>query len=380
MLIRYTKNENGKLVKQAEIYTKEEHKIPLSKVDPDAIRACERLRREGYQGYIVGGAVRDLLLGREPKDFDLVTDAEPSKVRKIFRNSRVIGKRFKLVHLYYSDKKILELATFRSVEASDRKNIYGTIEEDVLRRDFTFNALFYSPQEEQVIDYVGGVKDIRKGRIVSIIPLKSTFVEDPVRMVRALKYSVTTGSKISFRLKWAIKKSAPLLMSCSISRLSEEVFKILQSGHSWNIMQKAVEMDMFHYLLPEIEEKFHRKGGKEFFKTFFKSLRRLDENVNRKGERRRSRMIRRLIQPSLEAEGIFENPELDYMDVVKAAKGVILPMIAPNREIEDAVRLIFKVKNISMPRRNYVKHPDRRRSKRNRTRPKRDRSKTVQSE
>ena len=104
MLIRYTKNAKGKLVRQAEIYTKDEHKIPLDKVDPDAIRACDRLRREGYQAYIVGGAVRDLLLGKEPKDFDLVTDAEPSKVRKIFRNSRVIGKRFKLVHLYYSEE------------------------------------------------------------------------------------------------------------------------------------------------------------------------------------------------------------------------------------------------------------------------------------
>ncbi len=138
MLIRYTKNNKGKLVKQAEIYTKEEHKISRQLVDNDAIRATARLRREGYQAYIVGGAVRDLIIGKEPKDFDLVTDAEPAKVRKIFRNSRIIGKRFKLVHLYYQDRKILELATFRSVEDSERKNIYGTIEEDVLRRDFTF--------------------------------------------------------------------------------------------------------------------------------------------------------------------------------------------------------------------------------------------------
>ena len=370
MRIRYTKNTKGKLVKQAEIYTKEEHKIPLRKVDPDAVRATERLRREGYQAYIVGGAVRDLILGKEPKDFDLATDAEPSKVRKIFRNSRVIGKRFKLVHLYYSDKKILELATFRSVEDSDRKNIYGTIEEDVQRRDFTFNALFYSPQEEQVIDYVGGVKDIQKKKIVSIIPLKHTFVEDPVRMVRALKYSITTGSKIPFKLKRSIKKSAPLLMSCSVSRLSEEIFKILQSGHSWSIMQKAVDLDMFHYLLPEIEEKFHGRGGKDFYKKFFKSLRRLDENVNRKGERRRSRMIRRLVQPSLDYNRVFDKEDLEYMDVVKAAKQAILPMIAPNRDVEDAVRLIFKVRNIKVPKKSYIKSPDRRRAKRSRNRSK----------
>ncbi|MBI9097785.1 MAG: polynucleotide adenylyltransferase PcnB [Spirochaetaceae bacterium] len=368
MLIRYTKNEKGKLVKQAEIYTKEEHNIPLEKVDADAIRALERLRREGYQAYIVGGAVRDLLLGKEPKDFDLVTDAEPSRVRKIFRKSRIIGKRFKLVHLYYSDKKILELATFRSVEASDRKNLYGTIEEDVLRRDFSFNALFYSPQEEQVLDYVSGVKDLRKEKIVSIISLKHTFVDDPVRMVRALKYSVTTGSKIPFKLRRAIKRSAPLLMSCSVSRLSEEIFKILQSGHSWNIFQKAVELDLFHYLLPEIEDQFHGRGGKVFYKNFFKSLRRLDENVKRKGERRRSRMIRRLVQPSLDKSGILYKPDLEYGDVLKEAKQAILPMIAPNRDIEDAVRLIFKVRNIKVPKRSTVQHPDRRKAKRSRNR------------
>jgi len=372
MRIRYTKDQKGRLVKQAEIYTKEEHKISLKNVDSDAIRATDRLKREGYQAYIVGGAVRDLILGKEPKDFDLATNAEPSKVRKIFRNSRVIGKRFKLVHLYYSDKKILELATFRSVEDSDRKNIYGTIEEDVLRRDFTFNALFYSPQDEQVIDYVGGVKDIHKKKIVSIIPLKHTFVEDPVRMVRALKYSITTGSKIPFKLKRWIKKSAPLLMSCSVSRLSEEIFKILQSGHSWSIMQKAVELDLFHYLLPEIDEKFHGRGGRNFHRRFFKSLRRLDENVNRKGERRRSRMIRRLVQPSLDSKGVFERPDLEYMDVVKEAKEAILPMIAPNRDVEDAVRLIFKVKNIKVPKRSYIKHPDRRRAKRSRSRIKKE--------
>ncbi len=376
MLVRYTKNGKGKLVKQAEIYTKDEHKIPLHLVDEDAVRATKKLRSEGFQAYIVGGAVRDLLLGKEPKDFDLVTDAEPGKVRKIFRNSRIIGKRFKLVHLYYSDRKILELATFRSIEASDRKNIYGTIEEDVQRRDFTFNALFYSPQEEQVIDYVGGVKDIHNKKIVSIIPLNTTFVEDPVRMVRAVKYSITTGSKISFKLKRKIKKSAPLLMSCSTSRLSEEIFKILQSGHSWSILQKTVELDMFHYLLPEIEERFHGRSGKDFYRRFFKSLRRLDENVKRKGERRRSRMIRRLIQPSLDDISIFDNKEIEFMDVVKEAKRVILPMIAPNRDIEDAVRLLFKVRNVKIPKRSYLKHPDRRKAKR--SKPRHKKSNTVQ--
>ena len=157
-------------------------------------------------------------------------------------------------------------------------------------------------------------------------------------------------------------------MSCSISRLSEEVFKILQSGHSWSIFMKSVELDLFHYLLPEIDEKFHGRGGRDFYQKFFKSLRRLDENINRKGERRRSRMVRRLIQPSLEDSGIFENGDPDFSEVVKEAKHILLPMIAPNRDVEDAVRLIFKVRHIRIPKKTVTVHPDRRRAKRPRNR------------
>ena len=199
MLTRYTTDKNGKLVKQADVYQASEHNINKDNIDRDAIAVIEKLNRRGFQAYIVGGAVRDLMSGRKPKDFDITTDARPEEVRRIFRNSRVIGKRFKLVHIYFGST-IFEVATFRSLKSADDNNDYGVIEEDVQRRDFTINALYYAPSENIVIDYIGGVKDLRNRKLNSIISLDTTFREDPVRMLRAIKYSNISKLKIPFKL------------------------------------------------------------------------------------------------------------------------------------------------------------------------------------
>lgn len=189
MLVRYSTTEKGAHSKRAEIYTAKEHGIRRKDIDPDAIRIAHRLKSAGHSAYIVGGAVRDLLVGRVPKDFDLVTDAHPRKIKRLFRNSRIIGKRFRLVHVFFREK-IIELSTFRSLDHQGENNVYGTIQEDVLRRDFTLNALYYCPIEEIIIDYIGGVKDIRNRKIRPLIPLKTIFTEDPVRMIRALSSSM----------------------------------------------------------------------------------------------------------------------------------------------------------------------------------------------
>ena len=144
MLIRYGKEQNGRLIKKAAVYTREEHKINFADVDSDAVFITGRLRANGHESYIVGGAVRDLILGKKPKDFDIVTDAIPARIKRIFRNSRIIGKRFRLVHVYFGPK-IFEVSTFRSIKDGHTGNTYGAIEEDVLRRDFSCNALFYDP-------------------------------------------------------------------------------------------------------------------------------------------------------------------------------------------------------------------------------------------
>ena len=238
VLIRYSTDRNGKLVKKAVIYTKEEHLIELNKIDSDAIYIIKLLKDYGFEAYLVGGAVRDLLIGKTPKDFDIVTDATPSKIKKIFRNSRIIGKRFRLVHIFFGSK-IFEVSTFRSLADGTIGNTFGTMDEDVQRRDFTINALYYDPIKEQIIDYVDGVRDIRRKLIKPVIPLNIIFEEDPVRMLRAIKYSATTGFKIPLKLHNKIRKSAHLLSPISPSRLTEELLKIINSGNSYQIVKNA---------------------------------------------------------------------------------------------------------------------------------------------
>ncbi|OQY35483.1 MAG: hypothetical protein B6241_00865 [Spirochaetaceae bacterium 4572_59] len=354
MLIRYGKDEKGRLIRQAKVYTLKEHGISRDKLDPDALKVTERLRNAGYQAYVVGGAVRDLLINKEPKDYDIATDAYPSRVRKIFRNSRIIGKRFRLVHVYFPDNKILEVATFRSLDGKDGQNIYGSIDEDARRRDFTLNALYYSPKEEQIIDYHDGVKDIRKNRLKSVIPLNTTFVEDPVRMLRAVKYSVTTSSKIPFKLKKSIKKHSSLLKDVSVSRMTEEIFKILQSSYAAPIFHRCREMQLFEYLLPQIHEEMNRSGsGKDFTKKFFSDMDKLDKYTRREGKMKaRSRMLQYLTQSWLDQSGALSAGEdCVFMDVVGELKNSLKPMIAPNREVMDAVKHIFKKNKWKMPRR-----------------------------
>lgn len=154
MLIRYGKDEKGRPIKKAVVYIKDEHCIPSYKIDIDALRIVQKLKDNGFTAYIVGGAVRDLIVGRTPKDFDIVTDATPSKIKRIFRNSRIIGRRFRLVHVIFG-QKIFEVSTFRSTIEGSVGNNFGTIDEDVMRRDFTINALYYDPIQEHIIDYVG---------------------------------------------------------------------------------------------------------------------------------------------------------------------------------------------------------------------------------
>ncbi len=354
MLVRYGKNDKGRLIKLAKVYTIKEHGISRDRLDPDALKVTERLRNAGYQAYVVGGAVRDLLIDKDPKDYDIATDAYPSRVRKIFRNSRIIGKRFRLVHVYFPGDKILEVATFRSLDGKDGENVYGSIDEDARRRDFTLNALYYSPREEQIIDYHDGVRDIRKNRLKSVIPLETTFVEDPVRMLRAVKYSVTTNARIPFKLRKAIKKHASLLKEVSVSRMTEEIFKILQSSYAASIFQRCLELHLFEYLLPQIFLAMNKPGtGKEFARNFFQDMVKLDKYTRREGENKtRSRMLQHLTQSWLEQSGVLdEGGENAFMEVVGELKNCLKPMIAPNREVFDAVKHIFKKNKWKMPRR-----------------------------
>ena len=231
------------------MYTREEHSIRQEQIDRDALTVIRRLRDAGFSAYVVGGAVRDLLVGNVPKDFDIVTDATPSRIKRLFRNSRIIGRRFRLVHVFFGPK-IFEVSTFRSIAEGSTGNNFGTMDEDVLRRDFTMNALYFDPMQEQIIDYVGGVRDIKKRQLAPVISLDRIFEEDPVRMLRAVKYAATTEARMPHSLRHKIKKSGNLLRSVSPSRLTEELLKIINSGHSYDIVREAVGAELYEYLQP----------------------------------------------------------------------------------------------------------------------------------
>ena len=274
MLYRYGTDNNGKLIKKAVVYTKSEHSVSNKNIDPDALQIINRLRDAGFTAYVVGGAVRDLIVGNVPKDFDIVTDATPSKIKRIFRNSRIIGRRFRLVHVVFGTK-IFEVSTFRSNAEGSVGNEFGTIEQDVMRRDFTINALYYDPLQEQIIDYVGGFQDIKKHVLKPVISLDTIFVEDPVRMLRAIKYSATTHAKMSFTLKRKIKQSAALLGQVSPSRITEELLKIINNVHASEIIKEAIDNDLFMYLQPAAASMIFDNKNIEY--SFMKNLQKLDE-------------------------------------------------------------------------------------------------------
>jgi poly(A) polymerase len=334
--IRYGAEKNGKPVKKAVVYTQNEHGINFSDVDSDAVHIIERLRANGFETYIVGGAVRDLLLRKKPKDFDIVSEASPTRIKRIFRNARVIGRRFRLVHVYFGTK-IFEVSTFRSLKDGPNGNIYGTVEEDMLRRDFSVNALLYDPGKKVVVDYVGGMKDIQNRLMRPIIPLSFIFKDDPVRMIRAVKYAAATGFKIPLTLRWKIKKQAFLLAPVSPSRLTEEIFKVIHSPVAARIIESLEYFGLYEYLQPNASRFI--KESEKFRSRYLKGM----EELNTRGNPKPGETLAALIRDYLvdfvdwDAEGITEN----YKNAFMAARQFVLPMNPPRMELDHAVRLIF---------------------------------------
>ena len=243
-------NKKQKEEMHVRIYNNSEHDIQNNTIDRDVIGIIRRLKQRGFRAYIVGGAIRDLILGIMPKDYDIVTDATPAQMRRVFPNCRIIGKRFRLIHVYFGTHKIIEVATFRS---GRNVNTYGKIEEDVWRRDFTSNALYYDVSAHYLIDYVGGYQDICAGKLVPVIPTNDIFSEDPVRIIRALKYSSRGGLAIVKPLMHAIRRDAHLVESVSPSRLTEECIKILCSGHAQDIFLNLHACAVLQFLQPNLE-------------------------------------------------------------------------------------------------------------------------------
>lgn len=247
------------------------HGIAAADIDADAADAVAKLQKAGYEAYIVGGAVRDLLLGAAPKDFDVSTAAMPEEIRKLFRRSRIIGRRFRIVHLPIyrrGVRKIIETATFRAdgdQVVHDRSgriltdNSYGDAGQDALRRDFTCNALFYNPADGRIIDYAGGFDDIRRRRLRVIGAPAARFRQDPVRMLRALRFEAKLGLAMDNAARRAVRANAGLLSDIAPARLFDESVKIIQSGRAADIFQNLAECGLAEHVLPAAAGTFSQK-------------------------------------------------------------------------------------------------------------------------
>lgn len=245
------------------ILPRNQHPISRGMIDDDALKVMYRLRQQGYKAYLVGGAVRDLLLARAPKDFDVGTDARTEKIRGIFRNSRVIGRRFRINHVYFAGNKIIEVSTFRALTLSDPENenvllrydnTYGTPESDARRRDLTINGLFYDIETFSVIDYVGGLDDLRAKVIRIIGDPEVRIQEDPIRMIRAIRHAARIGFTIEENTYKAICRLKSLIQLCPKARLYEEFVRELKSGNSRESFRLLFATGLLEYLLPVLAE------------------------------------------------------------------------------------------------------------------------------
>lgn len=253
---------------QPHIIARPDHTISRKQISSAALKVLYGLKDAGFLAYLAGGGVRDLLLGRNPKDFDVATNATPEEVRRVFRNCRLIGRRFRLAHVYFH-REIIEVSTFRAcapAAAEDsgegaflskdglvlRDNVFGSPEEDALRRDFTVNALFYNIADFSIIDYAGGIEDLNS-RIIRVIGDPETrFIEDPVRIIRALRFAAALGFEIEETARTAIRAQAERLEDCSSSRLYEEIQKLFACGKSHRVFELAAELGVFEHLFPEL--------------------------------------------------------------------------------------------------------------------------------
>ena len=254
---------------KARVISREHHCISRANISDAALKVLNRLSNAGYQAYLVGGSVRDLLLGREPKDFDVATNAHPEQIRELFRNSRIIGRRFRLVHIHYGrgrEQEVIEVSTFRASHLNEadpageslegriiRDNVYGTIDDDVWRRDLSVNALFYNIKDFSVVDYAGGMEDILAGRIRMVGDPTERYIEDPVRMLRAVRFAVKLGFRIDPATEEPIQKQAHLLREIPAARLFEEVLKLFLGGYAVQTFEQLRHYGLFAELFPQTE-------------------------------------------------------------------------------------------------------------------------------
>ncbi len=315
------------------------------KLDPDAAKVVRRLVRHGYEAYLVGGCVRDLLLGQTPKDFDVATSAQPDDVQRLFRNCRIIGRRFRLAHVFFSGGKVIETATFRRNPTSEEKtgellirrdNFFGRADEDAVRRDFTINALFYDLEAKEVIDWCGGVEDLQRRAVRTIGDPIVRFLEDPVRMLRAIKFSARLDLGMTPNVYHAIVQCRSALGLAARPRLFEEVLRLLRGGASQTSIWLSWETGVLDVLLPEVSTYLYDRPAED--STFWELLAALDRWTEERGEPPDDIVLWTclLFEPLLEAcgsEGDGTDAAMDFLEPV-------IERLNVPRRVADAVRRI----------------------------------------
>ena len=345
---------------QVRVIPRAEHQVSRSGISDQALKVLYRLKNAGFEAYMVGGGVRDISLGREPKDFDVVTDARPEEVKDLFRNCRLIGRRFRLAHVHFG-RNIIEVATFRAlhdpsngdaegdVEFEDgmilRDNVYGTVEEDALRRDFTINSLYYNIADFSVIDFANGMEDLENGRLRLIGDPEVRYREDPVRMLRAARFAAKLGFRIEEQTGAPIREMAPLLEQIPQARLFDEVMKLLMGGAGAQTFAILRQYGLFEQLFPQTEAQLSGPSGEVWDTFILRALENTDRRINEEKPVTPAFLFAALLWPAvseraraLEAEGIHETQALqDAMTevVTEQLERVAIPkrFSIPMREI-----------------------------------------------
>jgi poly(A) polymerase len=273
MIKRFIRRVLGLRADAPQRVPRERHRLRRDAISHGALKVCDVLRDAGFAGYVVGGAVRDLLLEIEPKDFDVVTDARPEQVKPLFRRALVIGRRFRLVHVMIGGETV-ETSTYRAADSDTtekdehgrvlRDNVFGTQEEDARRRDFTVNALYFDPGTEEIVDFHGGMADLRKRVLRMIGNPETRFREDPVRMLRAVRLAAKLGLTIEPGTRAPIRRLAPLLENVPPARLFDEMLKLLMSGHASACVRQLREEGLSKGVLPLLDVILEQPLGERF--------------------------------------------------------------------------------------------------------------------
>ncbi|WP_281830431.1 polynucleotide adenylyltransferase PcnB [Vibrio nigripulchritudo] len=359
---------NGELT--LNIITREEHNISRKQISDNALKVLYRLHNAGFDAFLVGGGVRDLLLGEQPKDFDIATNATPEQIKQLFRNCRLIGRRFRLAHIMFG-RDIIEVATFRghhqeptkNVAAQSkegmllRDNVYGTVDEDAERRDFTINAMYYSIADYSIHDYAGGIDDLDDNLIRLIGDPETRYREDPVRMLRAIRFAAKLNMDIDEDTAAPIKELAHLLRDIPAARLFEESLKLLQSGNGLETYHLLREYDLFQQLFPDIAQEFTEEQSSQTEKMIELVLESTDKRIQEGKRINPAFMFAALLWYPLNhmAERLMEKRNFAYYDAIMEASNMILDeqvrSIAIPRRHTATIREIWQLQ-LRLPRRS----------------------------